>query len=86
MNRMTEHNKDSLKEFLRSAGMVAFVVGLFILFIFLLTLKQNPPVDEQSTKVVGTYKGCDIIQWHYGPLAEYKYFLHCNNTRPVYEQ
>ena len=83
---MTEDDKSFLKEFLRSAGMVAFVVGLFILFIFLLTLKQNPPVDEQSTKVVGTYKGCDIIQWHYGPLAEYKYFLHCNNTRPVYEQ
>ena len=83
---MTEEDKTALKEFLRSAGMVAFVVGLFILFIFLLTLKQNPPVDEQSTKVVGTYKGCDIIQWHYGPLAEYKYFLHCNNTRPVYEQ
>ena len=83
---MTQDDKQFLKEFLRSAGMVAFVVGLFILFIFLLTLKQNPPVDEQSTKVVGTYKGCDIIQWHYGPLAEYKYFLHCNNTRPVYEQ
>ena len=83
---MTEDDKTALKEFLRSAGMVTFVVGLFILFIFLLTLKQNPPVDEQSTKVVGTYKGCDIIQWHYGPLAEYKYFLHCNNTRPVYEQ
>ena len=86
MNPMTEEDKTALKEFLRSAGMVAFVVGLSILFIFLLTLKQNPPVDEQSTKVVGTYKGCDIIQWHYGPLAEYKYFLHCNNTRPVYEQ
>ena len=86
MNPMTEEDKTALKEFLRSVGMVAFVVGLFILFIFLLTLKQNPPVDEQSTKVVGTYKGCDIIQWHYGPLAEYKYFLHCNNTRPVYEQ
>ena len=83
---MTEEDKTALKEFLRSAGMVAFVVGLFILFIFLLTLKQNPPVDEQSTKVVGTYKGCDIVQWHYGPLAEYKYFLHCNNARPVYEQ
>ena len=83
---MTQDDKEFLKEFLRNASMVAFVVGLFILFIFLLTLKQNPPVDEQSTKVVGIYKGCDIIQWHYGPLAEYKYFLHCNNTRPVYEQ
>jgi hypothetical protein len=78
---MTEEDKTALKEILQGAGMVAFVVGLFILFIFLLTLKQNPPVDEQSTKVVGTYKECDIIQWHYGPLAEYKYFLYCENNK-----
>ena len=83
---MTEDDKNALKEFLQGAGIIGFTVGLFILFIFLLSLKQNPPVESQSTKVVGTYKGCDIIQWHYGPLAEYKYFLHCNNTRPVYEQ
>ena len=83
---MTEDDKQFLKEFLRGAAGVVVVVGLFILFIVLLSQTQNPPVEQQSTKVVGEYKGCDIIQWHYGPLAEYKYFLHCNNTRPVYEQ
>ena len=83
---MTEDDKNALKEFLQGAGIIGFTVGLFILFIFLLSLKQNPPVESQSTKVLGTYKGCDVIEWHYGPLAEYKYFLHCNNTRPVYEQ
>ncbi len=83
---MTEDDKQFLKEFLRRSGFVGIVVGLFILFIVLLSQTQNPPVEQQSTKVVGEYKGCDIIQWHYGPLAEYKYFLHCNNTRPVYEQ
>ena len=76
---MTEDDKDALKEFLQGAGTIGIILGLFILFIFLLTLKQNPPVESQSTKVVGTYEGCDIIQWHYGPLAEYKYFLHCKN-------
>jgi len=40
----------------------------------------------RSAKVVDTYKGCDIVEWKYGPLAEYHYFLHCNNTRPVYEK
>ena len=83
---MTEDDKNALKEILQGAGIIGFTVGLFILFIFLLSLKQNPPVESQSTKVLGTYKGCDVIEWHYGPLAEYKYFLHCNNTRPVYEQ
>ena len=85
MNQMTEDDKSFLKEFLTRSGFIGIIVGVFILIIAL-TIKQNPPVESQSTKVVGIYKGCDIIQWHYGPLAEYKYFLHCNNTRPVYEQ
>ena len=74
---MTNDDKQFLKEFLRGGGIVGVVVGLFILFISLLSQSQNPPVEQQSTKVVGEYKGCDIIQWHYGPLAEYKYFLYC---------
>jgi hypothetical protein len=82
---MTEDDKNALKEFLRGAGMTGIIVGVFILIIAL-SIKENTPVESQSTKVLGTYKGCDVIEWHYGPLAEYKYFLHCNNTRPVYEQ
>lgn len=74
---MTEDDKDALKEFLQGAAGVVVVVGLFILFVILLGQSENPPVESQSTKVVGTYKGCDIIQWHYGALAEYKYFLYC---------
>jgi hypothetical protein len=74
---MTQDDKNALKEFLRRSGLIGVVVGMFILFISLLSQSQNPPVESQSTKVVGTYKECDIIQWHYGPLAEYKYFLHC---------
>jgi hypothetical protein len=74
---MTEDDKQFLREFLRGSGFVGIVVGLFILIISLLSQSQNSPVESQSIKVVGTYKGCDIIQWHYGALAEYKYFLHC---------
>lgn len=74
---MTNDDKQFLKEFLRGGGIIGVVVGLFILFVSLLSQSQNPPVEQQSTKVVGEYKGCDIIQWHYGPLAEYKYFLYC---------
>lgn len=77
---MTEDDKKFLQEFLRSSGIVGIVVGLFILFIALLSQTyKEPPDGQQSTKVVGTYEECDIIQWHYGPLAEYKYFLYCEN-------
>ena len=78
---MTNDDKQFLKEFLRGGGIVGVVVGLFILFISLLSQSQNPPTESQYTKVVGTYKECDIIQWHYGPLAEYKYFLYCEKNK-----
>lgn len=77
---MTNDDKQFLKEFLRGGGIVGVVVGLFILFIALIGQSQNRPVEQQSTKVVGTYEECDIIQWHYGPLAEYKYFLYCDSN------
>ena len=80
---MTQDDKQFLKEFLRGAGIIGIIVGLFILFASLTLQSQNPPVESQSTKVIGTYKECDIIQWHYGPLAEYKYFLYCPNEREI---
>ena len=85
---MTQEYKVALKEFL---GGVAVVVGITVVFLVIIfasgivttgTKKDTP----SSPKLLDTYKGCDIVQWHYGPLAEYKYFLHCNNTRPVYEK
>ena len=81
MKKMTQDDKQFLKEFLRGAGIIGVVVGLFILFASLTLQSQNPPVESQSTKVIGTYKECDIIQWHYGPLAEYKYFLYCEKNK-----
>jgi hypothetical protein len=30
--------------------------------------------------VVSQYKGCDVVQWHYSMLAEYKYFLDCTDS------
>jgi len=80
---VTEDNKTFLKEFLIRSGSIGIVVGGFILVLSLLLQSENPPVESQSTKVVGTYKECDIIQWHYGPLAEYKYFLYCPNEREI---
>lgn len=73
---MTEDDKDALKEFMRG---VAFTIGLAGIAIIGIAIMSGGSVtdDEQSTKVVGTYKDCDIIQWHYGALAEYKYFLYC---------
>jgi len=74
---MTENDKSFLKEFLTRSGTIGVIFGLGLLLISLLAQSQNPPVESQFTKVIGTYKECDIIQWHYESLAEYKYFLYC---------
>ena len=73
---MNEDDKQALKEFMRGVAFTIGVVGIAIIGIALMS-NDSVPDEQQSTKVVGTYKECDIIQWHYAPLAEYKYFLHC---------
>ena len=77
---MTQDDKQFLKEFLRGFGGASIIfIGLCLVLSYIVwASSSNTETDKsQSTKVVGTYKDCDIIQWHYGPLAEYKYFLHC---------
>jgi hypothetical protein len=87
---MTQDDKKALREFMRGVSFTISIAGIVILIISFISWGDSVPDakrdTKQDTKVVGTYKDCDIIQWHYGALAEYKYFLHCNNTRPVYEK
>jgi hypothetical protein len=76
--------------------LLGFILGMCTLTVVYIvfapyTSHELQEVQEQSKPkgnftVIDTYKGCDVVQWHYGMLAEYKYFLHCNNTRPVYEK
>ena len=67
------------------------LVGVIIASICILGLYMMKPSPQNHTvtpksnfAVVDTYKGCDIVQWSDHQMATYKYFLHCNNTRPVY--
>ena len=83
---MTQDDYDALKEFLRGfgGGSIVFIVFCLLCSLTIWLSGTNTKTDEgQSTKVVGTYKDCDIIQWHYGALAEYKYFLYCPNEREI---
>jgi len=64
------------------------IIGLSVMLLVIYLVKPSPQTQTVTPKtnfaVVDTYKGCDIVQWDNGSFAEYKYFLHCNNTRPVY--
>ena len=65
------------------AVLLGVVLGMgFLSLMVLIHPGENvkEPVDTKGNfEVVDTYKGCDVVQWHYGMLAEYKYFLHCDN-------
>ena len=87
MNKMTEDDKYFLKEFLTSVFTTSsvFIVFIVILVVFINVSSGGEPL-KSSVEVVDTHEGCDIVRWTNHQFAEYKYFLHCNNTRPVYEQ
>jgi hypothetical protein len=57
-----------------------------VILAFYMTKPETPvspqpvaePVEKHGTfTVVSEYKGCDLVQWQYNMLSEYKYFLHC---------
>ena len=65
------------------------IIGLsaMLLVIYIVKPSSETPTVTPKTNfaVVDNYKGCDVVQWSDNQMATYKYFLHCNNTRPVYE-
>ena len=68
------------------APFIFTAVVSILLYAFLVYDSQNAfavkPAEAASIsqfKVVDTYKGCDVVEWHYGMLAEYRYFLDCTD-------
>ena len=71
------------------AVLLGFVIGMasLSLIVQISTRKDVKPVDaldaldsKGTFTVVSQYKGCDVVQWHYDMLAEYKYFLDCTDS------
>jgi hypothetical protein len=62
-------------------GMV-FITGFYVFISPGENVKPAEALDSKgSFTVVDNYKGCDVVQWHYSMLAEYKYFLVCDNKQ-----
>jgi hypothetical protein len=67
------------------AVLLGVVVGMAFLSLFMVInpgedVKPAEALDSKgSFTVVDNYKGCDVVQWHYSMLAEYKYFLDCKD-------
>jgi hypothetical protein len=69
------------------AVLLGVVIGmgfLSLFYVFLSPVENVKPSEALETKgsftIVDTYKGCDVVQWHYGMLADYKYFLDCTDS------
>jgi hypothetical protein len=76
---MTQEDKVALREFLIGAAVAIGITIVFLSIIFASGMLSDK-IDKDapsSARVVDTYKGCDIVEWNYGPLARYQYFLHC---------
>jgi hypothetical protein len=82
---MTDDDKKALIEFLSGVGVVIGLVGAVLVLFFVLS-GGGEVLENEKFKVVDTYKGCDVVRYTPGNTSTYKYFLHCNNTRPVYEK
>jgi len=74
---MNTEDKEALNEFTRGLLFCIGVIGVLITIVLITGRWGEEPI--QSTQVVGEYKGCEIVQWYHPSLAEYKYFLYCNN-------
>jgi hypothetical protein len=68
--------------------LAGFLIGVVFTLVGFYMLKPEAPVSPQpeapqpvekhgTFTVVSEYKGCDLVQWQYTMLSEYKYFLHC---------
>jgi hypothetical protein len=57
-----------------------FVLGAFTFILLLHMTKPEAPqpvASKSNFEVVDTYKGCDVLKWGNGNLAEHKYLLYC---------
>jgi hypothetical protein len=75
-------DQEAFNEFAKGVALTIGVVGvLFMIVAIFGTVDPQPvaePVASQGTfKVIDHYKGCDLVQYQYNMLADYKYFLHC---------
>ena len=79
---MTEDDKYALKEFMRGAGVFAACAGILITILIVLAYfaSGGKPINEASFEVVDKYKECDIVRYAPHQVAEYKYFLYCENN------
>ena len=79
---MTEDDKYALKEFLTAVGTTAGVfVAIIVVLVVIINVSSGGKPLESSFEVVDKYKECDVVRYAPHQVAEYKYFLYCENNK-----
>jgi len=68
-------------EFRNGVAVSIAITGAAFLIIAMVVGDNSVPIAEPSATVVAKYKECDIVRWTNNQLAEYKYFLYCENNK-----
>ena len=76
---MYDSNRAAAIEFVRGAGFVILVMGIF--FGFILTLGEFDPKPAEKFEVVDDYSGCAVVKYTPPKRAESVYFLDCRQVR-----
>jgi hypothetical protein len=61
-----------------------YFTHIFYSGFYMLKPQNHTVTPKTNFEVVDIYKECKVVKWNNDMQAEFKYFLHCNNTRPVY--
>jgi len=70
-------DKEAFNEFAKGVALTIGVVAAAVLLFASLRPPEEPIPSKGTFKVIDHYKNCDVVQYQYGLLAEYKYFLDC---------
>lgn len=76
---MYDSNREATIEFVRGAGFVILVMGIF--FGFILTLGEFDPPPAEKYEVVDHYGTCAVVKYNPKNRAESVYFLDCREVR-----
>jgi hypothetical protein len=76
---MYDSDRAAAIEFIRGAGFVILIMGIF--FGFIATLGEFDPPSAEKFVVEDSYKGCDVVRYMPPKRAESVYFLDCRKVR-----
>jgi len=62
---------------------VAFSIAItaFAFVVIAMVVGDGKQISEPSFEVVDQYKECDVVRYAPDQVAEYKYFLHCEDKQ-----